>query len=58
MGLAVDFVITALIHKSPVNHLDNINELTKSPRRKDSEGVLIHSWAKNEFVFLDSEVFS
>ena len=58
MGLAVDFVITALIHKSPVNHIENINELPKSPRRKDIEGVLIHSWAKNEFVFLDSEVFS
>ena len=52
-GLAVDFVITALIHKSPVNHIENINELPKSPRRKDIEGVLIHSWAKNEFVFLE-----
>ena len=58
MGLAVDFVITALIHKSPVNHIENIKELPKSPRRKDIEGVLIHSWAKNEFVFLDSEVFA
>ena len=53
MRLAVDFVITALIHKSPVILIENINELPKSPRRKDIEGVLIHSWAKNEFVFLD-----
>lgn len=53
MGLAVDFVITALIHKSPVIIIENINELPKSPRRKDIEEVLIHSWAKNKFVFLD-----
>lgn len=53
MGRAVDFVITALISKSPIILIENINELPESPRRKDIEGVLIHSWAKNEFKCLD-----
>lgn len=54
MGLAVDFVITALLHKSPIVLIENITELPDSPRRKDIENVLIHSWAKNKFVFLDN----
>ena len=53
MGAAVDFVITALMHKNPIILIENITELPDSPRRKDIEGVLIHSWAKNEFVVLD-----
>lgn len=54
MGEAVDFVITALINNSPIILIENITELPDSPRRKDIEGVLIHSWAKSEFVFLDN----
>lgn len=54
MGLAVDFVITALNDNNPIILIENINELPECPRRNDIEAVLIHSWAKDNFVFLDN----
>lgn len=54
MGIAVDFVITALNAKNPIILIENINELPECTRRDDIEAVLIHSWAKDNFVFLDN----
>ena len=54
LGAAVDFVITSLISKNPIILIENITELPESPRREIIEKVLVHSWAKDEFVFLDN----
>lgn len=53
MGVAVDFIISSLSSRNPIILIENITELPESQRRCDIANVLIHSWAKDDFVFLD-----